>query len=88
MKLKEYRSISLLTCVGKVVEKVVAELLAEDAERSGLLSDGQYWSRKRRSAMDVVSIMIDRANTAWREGHIAGILLIDIKTAFPSVGRG
>jgi len=32
-KLKVYHSISLLSCMGKVVEKVVAELLAEEAER-------------------------------------------------------
>jgi len=31
-KLKAYRSISLLSCMGKVVEKVVAELLTEEAE--------------------------------------------------------
>jgi len=45
-QLKAYRSISLLSCMGKVVEKVVAELLSEEAERSGLLSDGQFTSRK------------------------------------------
>jgi len=32
-KLKVYHSNSLLSCMGKVVEKVVAELLAEEAER-------------------------------------------------------
>jgi len=39
MKLKAYRSISLLSCMGKVVENVAAELLPEEAERRGLLSD-------------------------------------------------
>jgi hypothetical protein len=45
-KLKAYRSISLLSCMGKVVEKVAAELLSEEAEKRGLLSDGQFGSRK------------------------------------------
>jgi hypothetical protein len=38
-KLKAYRAISLLICMGKVFENVVAELLAEEGERRGLLSD-------------------------------------------------
>jgi len=45
-KLKAYLSISLLSCMGKVVENVAAELLSEEAERSGLLSDGQFGIRK------------------------------------------
>ena len=41
-KLQEYLSISLLRCIGKVVEKVVVELFSQEAERRGLLSDGQF----------------------------------------------
>jgi hypothetical protein len=87
-KLKAYRSISLLSCMGKVVEKVVAELLSEEAERRGLLSDGQFGSRKGRSAIDAAAIMVDRAHAAWTNGHITGVLLMDIKAAFPSVAKG
>jgi len=32
--------------------------------------------------------MVDRAHAAWRDGHIAGVLLMDIKAAFPSVAKG
>jgi len=77
-KLKAFRSISLLSCMGKVVEKVVAELLSEEAERRGLLSDGQFASRKGRSAIDAAAIMVDRAHAAWTNGQITGVLLMDI----------
>ena len=40
-QLKAYRSISLLSCMGKVVETVITELRSEEAERRALLSDGQ-----------------------------------------------
>jgi hypothetical protein len=63
-QLKAYRSISLLSCMGKVVEKVVAELVSEEAERTGLLSDGHFGSRERRSAIDAAGIMVDRAHAA------------------------
>ena len=41
-KLKANCSILLLSHMGKVVEKVVAELLSDEADRRGLLSDGQF----------------------------------------------
>jgi len=87
-QLKAYRSISLVSCMGKVVEKIVAELLSDEAERRGLLSDGQFGSRRGRSAIDAAAIMVDRAHAAWKGGHIAGVLLMDIKAAFPSVAKG
>jgi len=31
--------------------------------------------------------MVDRAHSAWKEDNIAGVLLMDSKAAFPSVGR-
>jgi hypothetical protein len=87
-ELTAYSSISLLHCRRNGVEKGVAEQLAEDAERRGLLNDGQYGSIKRWSAMDAAALMVDRAQTEWREGHIPGDRLMDMKSAFPSIGRG
>jgi hypothetical protein len=74
--------------MGQVVEKVATELLSEEAERRGLLSDGQFGSRKGRSAIDAAAIMVGRAHAAWTNGHMAGVLLMDIKAAFPSVAKG
>jgi hypothetical protein len=31
--------------------------------------------------------MVDRAHSAWKEGNITGVLLMDIKSALPSVAR-
>jgi hypothetical protein len=77
-ELKAYHSISLLSLMGKVVEKVVAELLSDEATRRGLLSNGQFGTRRGRSAIDAAAIMVDRAYAAWRDGHIAGVLFMDI----------
>jgi len=87
-QLTAYRSISLLSCMGKVVKRVVAELLSDEAERRGLRSDGQFASRRWRSAIDAAAMMVDRAHAVWRNGRIAGMLLIHIKAAFPSVAKG
>jgi len=35
-----------------------------------------------------MAIMVDSAYAAWSEGSASCVLLMDIKAAFPSVGRG
>jgi hypothetical protein len=50
--------------MGKGFEKVGAELLPEETERGGLLSDGQFRSRKGQSVINAVAIMVDRAHAA------------------------
>jgi len=87
-KLKSYRTMSLLSCMGKFDEKVVAEQLSDEAERRALLSDGQFGSRMKRLAIDAVATMVDRAHAPWKEDNITGVLLLDIKAAFPSIARG
>jgi hypothetical protein len=87
-KLKSYQTISLLSCMGKVVEKVVAALLSNEAERRAMWSDSQFGSRQKRSDIDAAAIIVDRAQAAWKEDNITSVHLMDIKGAFPSVARG
>ena len=70
-----------------MVKNVATELLSEEAERRGLLSDGQFGSRKGWSAIDAAAIMVDRAHAAWTNSHITCVLLMDIEAAFPSVAK-
>jgi len=80
--------IYVLSCIGKVVEEVVAELLSDVAERRALLSDGQFGSRMTCSAIDAAAIKVDRAHAPWKEDNIMGVLLMDIKAAFLVLGTG
>ena len=73
--------------MGMVVEKVVAEQLSKQAERKGQLSDGQFGNRKGRSVMNAAAIMVDRAHAAWTDSNIPGVILMDIKAAFPTVAK-
>jgi len=87
-KLKAYSSISLPSCMGKVGEIVVAEQRSEEAEQSGLQYDGQFRSRMSRLTIDAAAIMVDQAHASWMNGHIPGVLLMDIIAAFSSVVKG
>jgi hypothetical protein len=40
------------------------------------------------SAIDTAAIMVNRAHSAWKEDLIACDLIVDNKTALPSVARG
>lgn len=51
---KSYRVISLLNCMGKILEKVIAEQLSQFCEESLKLHFGQMGARKK----DVLLIML------------------------------
>ena len=64
------------------------QLLPEEAQRRGPLSDGQIGNRKGQSGINAVDIMVDSAHAAWTNRHISGMILRDIKEAFSSVAKG
>jgi hypothetical protein len=51
-KVKSYRVISLLNCLGEVVEKVVAIMLTDHCEWHGTFYPRQYGCSRNRSAVD------------------------------------
>jgi hypothetical protein len=73
--------------MGRVIEKVVAEQLSLGTERRQQLSNGQFGPRTWRSAIDTAAIMDDRAYVDWMDGHISGVLPIDMNAAFPRMAK-
>ena len=57
---KSYRIISLLNCMGKFVEKVVAEQLSQFSENFLKLHQGQTRARKERCTIDAVASLIHK----------------------------
>jgi len=54
---KSYRVISLLNCLGKVLEKILATRLSYLAETGDLLQDSQIGGRKQKSALDACLLL-------------------------------
>lgn len=77
---KSYRVISLLECLGKVMEKVVATKLANYSEH--FLYPTQFGSRKHRSTLDALFHLIDYTERAWKGKDLAAALFMDVKGAF------
>ena len=55
---KAYRPVSLLNCLGKISEKIIAKRLSYIAEKEGLLHSGQMGGRPGRSAIDAVMALV------------------------------
>jgi Reverse transcriptase (RNA-dependent DNA polymerase) len=66
----QWRPIALFN-IGKIIEVIVAERIADAAEENGLLLTSQIGNRRNRQ---------DR--TAWAHGAVATLLQLDIKKAF------
>jgi len=84
-KLKSYSTISLLMCMGNVVDKVVPVPLSNEGKRRVLLSHDLFVSRKKKLAIDVATILIYRAYSQSGAHNINGVLLMDINEVFPSM---
>ena len=64
---------SLLNCLGKMVEKVAADLVGAHCDRVQGFHPGQYGCRKGRSAVDAVGVTIAQVQEAWEEGASWGL---------------
>jgi hypothetical protein len=86
-KVKSYRVICLLSCIGKCLECIIADGINAQLEANGGLHWGQFGGRKQRSAVDAVAYVMNRTHIAWNHGQIAGLLLMDVKGAFDHVNH-
>lgn len=87
MILKAYKMILLLSTLSKVVEKYITIAISNRVEAGQLLYEGQYGFRLYRFTMDVLVILVDMVDVAWRSEKQAALMLIDIKNLFPYVSR-
>ncbi len=83
---KAYRIITLLNCLGKVAEKLIAMRLSYTAKTNDKLLDfDQIRGRKQRSAIDAVLNLVHDAQMAKSRGNTLTCLLLDVKDAFDHV---
>ena len=85
--LESYRPISLLECLGKLMERIVATRLEDVVERSQLLSHSQAGFRRWRSTEDpLLDLISDLQDTRARQGNKdLLVILLDFEKAFDRV---
>jgi 5'-deoxynucleotidase YfbR-like HD superfamily hydrolase len=84
---KAYRVISLLNCLGKISERVLAQRLAYLAETTRLLHPSQIGGRLKKSAVDAALLLTNEVELNKRAKWKTSTLLLDIKGAFDHVAK-
>ncbi|KAM3081197.1 hypothetical protein ACMFMF_011951 [Clarireedia jacksonii] len=82
---KAYRVISLLNCLGKISERILAKRLAYLAETTSLLHNSQIGSRLKKSAIDTALMLAAKIQNNIKLK--TSVLFLDIKGAFDHVSK-
>jgi hypothetical protein len=84
---KNFRPVSLLECMGKLVEKLMARLLYSEIIRHDLLPTNQYGGRMASSTLDAGLMLTHDIQVAHAAGLRTGLLLFDIQGYFDNINR-
>lgn len=84
-QVKSNTVISLLDYLGKITEKLVAELISNLCESSGVLHQGQMWCQKQCSCVYAIARVMNKVEEIWNNDNVATLLLLDVKGAFDHV---
>jgi len=78
----------LLSCVGKVIEGLVAKNMTEAAEARGVLPRNEWGDRAGRSTELAAQVVIETSKAAWKKRLTTSLLQGDLKGAFDNVSHG
>ena len=84
---KSYRVISLLNCLGKVSERILAKRLSYLAETTLLLDNSQIGGRLKKSAIDTTLLLHSEVESNKASKLKTSALFLNIKSAFNHVSK-
>jgi hypothetical protein len=84
---RSYRPISLLSCVGKVMEMLVNQRLINHLESNNILSPSQTGYRKHRNTEDQLSYLAQSVENAFQEKKKLLAVFFDLSRAFDKVWK-
>ena len=79
---KEYCTVSLVSVVSKVFEKLVNNEIVDHLEKCGLFSEFQYSFRSSRSTADILIVVSDRIARGFSRSGAARAVALDISKSF------
>lgn len=82
---RSYRLIALLSCLGKVLKRVIARRLAYIALKLKLFSPRHLGATPGRLAVDAASTITHDVEKAFQDQEVVTALAFDIKGAFERV---
>ena len=80
---KAYRPVSLMECVGKLLEKVITKRITDDiALYPDILPNNQFGSRPQHCTTDAALTLVHRIQATRKTGFHAALILFDISGFF------
>ena len=80
-----YRPISILPTLSKVLERVVHTQLKDFLESNDLINDDQFGYRQRRSTELASTLLLDNIRKEVDKGNLVGAVFIDLRKAFDTI---
>ncbi|KAF2357418.1 Reverse transcriptase domain [Trinorchestia longiramus] len=82
-----YRPISFLPVLSKILERVISNQLSTHLDKSNLLHPNQYAYRKHTSIRDALLNITEKIYSDINTKNVTLLLLLDLSKAFDSVGH-
>ena len=82
---QNYRPISLLSCLSKVIERLVCDQLRDYLDENNLITDAQYGFRRGSSTLDQLLDLYDNIMKNMDEKMVTKLLFLDVSKAFDKV---
>jgi len=86
-KAENYRPISVLPALSKILEKAVHDQLLTFLESNKLLNDSQFGYREKRSTQLATTLFVDDIRQAAENGKMVGALFLDLSKAFDTISH-
>ena len=84
---ENYRPVSVLPVLLKILEKAVHRQLIDFLESNNLLSESQFGFRKRRSTKLAATLLCDDIRSEMNKGNFVGVVYLDLPKAFDTIGH-
>jgi hypothetical protein len=82
-----FRPISILPVISKIMERAVHHQLMDYLERNQLLSPNQFGYRNQRSTELATVLLTDTIRKAGDNGQLTGAVFLDLSKAFDTLGH-
>lgn len=87
-QVSNYRPISILSVLSKVLEKLLVNRMNEFFKSSGVLYSHQYGFRSGSSTLTAAIELVDDIYSAVDSRQVMGVLFLDLKKAFDTIDHG
>lgn len=79
---KNHRPISLLSCLGKILERILADRLSKHLEQNNLFAKSQSGFRAKRMTTEQLLRLSEECHNAFKTQKVTAALFLDAEAAF------